>query len=348
MVEYKGTGTIVTDITAVVGKTYIVYAFGDTPISNTGVEVYCVNHYNDSDKLVITEPNKIYEFTPAYNLNIRAYNDGDKVHILIVDKDSSLKNIIECLIPVYKDIGAVESFLSKLNVSEWNVGYWNNGVTPYGVLDADVNTYTSRVRALLTKIRADIMVVTEWVDKFDRSQTIDAYNLLLKQFYPYKYSRGNNKPAIFSKFPISGSEKTYITAEGTYTKGVISLCGIQIIICAIHLPSAESDRATRIQMMSDIVTEYANTPYVIIVGDTNIYNINELQPFVDAGWTLGNCGYFGNIDTWYTGTWPIDNVITKGFGIDKFEKVEDDSRAGVSDHYPVVSEISSYIISSTD
>lgn len=341
-----------TDIVAELGKSYIVYLLDDTTMPPEGISVYRDGNYSAADKILITETNKLYTFTPisqAENRKINLWSEGGtlaKIHLYISESTSVISDNLRTIIPIYKRLeeNPARSLLAKINVGEWNIGYWNNGVSPYGVPDEDVNTYLPRVKSLLTTICSDILVITEWVTYFDRSQTMPSYDTLLKQFYPHKYTeRGDNKPAIFSKFPVVGSEGTFITDGAKYSKGIININGKEIIIVAIHLPSAESDRNRRIQMFTDIVNEYQDSPYVIVTGDTNIYNLDELQPFITAGWVLGNGGYFGNISTWYTGTWYIDNVITKGFNIDDFVKVEDDNRAGVSDHYPVKSIVSTML-----
>lgn len=346
VIEFEqASGTLSTGVTSEVGKTYIVYAFDDTPISNTGVEIYCNDYYSAADKIVIDEVNKIYEFTPTHAKDIRVYNGGSSIHIFLVDKASSLKNIIQSLIPVFKRIETIHfNSITKLSISEWNIGYWNNGVSPYGVLDADVDTYMPRVKELLTKICSDVLVITEWVNYFDRSQTISSYTALLEQFYPYKYLRGEDKPAIFSKYPIVGSTGTFSDGR-TYTRGIITVNGKQVVVAAIHLVAREDEANIRVQEHTDLVAEYANSPYVIVTGDFNNYTQDELAPYVNAGWTLGNGGYFGNINTYKPSQreWYIDNVVTKGFNIDNFKAILDDERAGVSDHYPVSSEISCFV-----
>ena len=89
-----------------------------------------------------------------------------------------------------------------------------------------------------------------------------------------------------------------------------------------------------------VIDFFAYYDKAIVAGDFNTYEDRELNVYRDADWNLGNCGYFGYIDTYrpHTRAWYIDNIITKGIQIDNFYKI--DNRADVSDHYPVVANLS--------
>lgn len=348
-----------TGITSVVGKKYYVFVPSFVIIPEGGhVEFYADGSYDN--RIEITQTNTVYEFTAQTARELSVWSEaGDSIeNFVLYFSDSAFQQLFYSGIGPFADrFNIKDSQYQNMRVSEWNIGYWNNGVkhqegNQYGVPNAEVDTYLPRVKSLLTKICSEILVITEWVTYFDQNYTMDSYNTLLKQFYPYKYTdRGDNKPAIFSKYPFVGSVGTFIHG-GEYSKGVLTINGKEIIIVALHLTSAADGVSIRTQNCQDIVDEYADAPYVIVTGDFNNYpndNQAELQPFVTAGWNLGNCGYWGKLNTYNPnypqdpGEWYIDNVITKGLNIDDFIVVTDDERAGVSDHYPVNSPVSGIV-----
>jgi hypothetical protein len=231
--------------------------------------------------------------------------------------------------------------LSKPRVATWNWGMLNNGVGPIGIVDDEVDVYLPKIKELITSLDADILVATEYASKLDRSKTRDTYAAVLKQFYPYKLLTRDNWTAIFSKFPFA-VELVASPDNRDFLLGYININGSVVGFGAIHPRSASGTEAedARIADHQMVIDYFANYDKAIVVGDFNTYEDRELDVYRNAGWNLGNCGYFGNIDTYMPSSrpWYIDNIVTKGININNFVKV--DNRADVSDHYPVVANLS--------
>ena len=233
--------------------------------------------------------------------------------------------------------------LTHIKVAEWNFGVFNNGVSPVGILDADVNTALPSIKHLLASLNADILIATECTQYVNRGQTLDTYTTLLEQFFQY-HKYGSSGICIFSKYPFAVSD--WVSPDGrTYQVGTISIGTTQIGFAAIHPRSASGSEAkqARITDMQAVISELSDYDKIIVSGDFNTYEDDELDCWRNSGFALGNCGYFGDINTYPDSTreWYIDNIITKGFNIDYFNRIED--TASVSDHYPVLAKMTAFL-----
>lgn len=231
--------------------------------------------------------------------------------------------------------------LSKFTVATWNVGVFNNGEPPIGMPDDRVEENLPKIKKLITGLDADILIVTEYATYLNQGKTRNTYDEVLKQFYPYTHFTRDAWSAIFSKYPF---DVVLMTSPDNrdYLLGHININGNIVGFGAIHPRSASGVKAAdaRIADHQMVIDYFANYDKVIVGGDFNTYEDRELDIYRDAGWSLGNCGYFGDIDTYrpHVRAWYIDNIITKGININNFIKVDD--RADVSDHYPVVANLS--------
>ena len=231
--------------------------------------------------------------------------------------------------------------LNKLRVGQWNCGLYNAGVTPYGIPNDQLDEKLLEVRNLITQIGADILIINEYVEYIDRNQTMKAYDAVYSQFYPY-YTRIGYYIAILSKFPISGKSLPSNGSEEyrTFYVGDVNINGDVVRLCGVHFsPFSSADRIAEAEQMSSYMNGFDRC---ILVGDLNTSNDvteadAEMKPFRDAGLTIGNRGYWGAKVTYPNGNYKIDNIITKGIHINNFNVIEETS---VSDHYPIVSNIS--------
>ena len=185
------------------------------------------------------------------------------------------------------------------------------------------------------EINADFLMINEWSDKFDRKKTIDTYNEIFKQFYPYKYVISNDQ-CFMSRVPC---EFEVITLGIKLIKAKITGTNIYFVV---WVQSNTYPSSRRIEKYKELLEKHIpESSRAIIGGDYNNDNgrCEELQIFKDKGFTLGNCGYWGSIktiDATTTDFLAIDNIITKGLILNSFKVLNNKVD---SDHYPVVSEI---------
>ena len=231
--------------------------------------------------------------------------------------------------------------LTKLTIATWNVGVFNNGEPPIGMPDDSVEANLPKIKSLITSFEADILIITEYTSFLNQGKSRNTYDEVLKQFYPYTHYTRDAWTAIFSKYPFS-VELITSPDHRDYLLGSVNINGTTIGLGAIHPRSASGTQATEARIADHrmVIDFFADYDKAIVAGDFNTYEDRELNVYRDADWSLGNCGYFGYIDTYrpHTRAWYIDNIVTKGIHIDNFYKI--DNRADVSDHYPVVANLS--------
>lgn len=228
----------------------------------------------------------------------------------------------------------------SLKIAQWNVGLFNKGLS-VGTPDAELDSTIASLKKVLTEENADIFIANEYIPQINKGDEgkplVDTYETLLKQFYPYRFS-GGYYIGIFSKYPIVAENITLQTGSGrTYVKGVVMIENNPVGFVACHsTPYSAEDRKLE---NAEFVDALSNYDIAFIAGDMNTGNNNEdaasqqqqIQPFIDDGYILGNRGYWGEIPTYPSTQQALDNIIVKGMTLDNYVVLEDKS---VSDHLP--------------
>ena len=227
---------------------------------------------------------------------------------------------------------------------------YSDPLTEQQIIDTKANFKT-----LLSKIKPDIFVCCENRVFFDLGAgettggTRNVYDELWKHYFPYgkNINGGAYLPVIYSKYKVVESGQIDVTypSEVTDTRKPqyikIDVLGKEIYVIGVH-PAADSSAKVehREPYFQAIVNFCTDKDRVIIAGDFNTDSSNpssELDVFRNAGFELGNFGYFGQFATFRFGTDVyIDNVATKGVIINDFTVGTED----YSDHYPIESTIS--------
>lgn len=233
-----------------------------------------------------------------------------------------------------------------LKVGTWNCGWWNNGVTPGSMPDNSVDAELPKIKTIATDFCSDIFLCTEYLSALNKGDggrdVFDAYNTVFKQFYPYAEYDGRQY-AMLSKMPCI-YRRIWSSTGSVFITGDFDIEGKKVRVICLHAVTNATYRLTQLQ---EAINYLSDVEYGIIVGDFNIDDTagssqveSELALFATAGLTLGNRGYWGNIPTGYNQSeGGLDNVAVKGFNIDKFIVGEEKS---VSDHYPVLAELSAW------
>ena len=183
----------------------------------------------------------------------------------------------------------------------------------------------------------DFLCIDEWYPYFDRSQTIDAYEEIFKPFYPYKFELPYNAPTriVLSKHPGVLSNMALYASVRVNIPIIICEIGGKTVCVACWLQSAADTVAQRESAYSAAITYLQQFDIAILAGDFNTeVGLEELELFTDAGYTLGNGGYWGEINTYPASSpsTPNDNIVTKGVIFERFEVGTD---YVTSDHRPV-------------
>lgn len=265
----------------------------------------------------------------TYQNDIIISKNVDVTDYVPYGKDEYFKYIIDKIQAI--NLSGVIEGSGQLTAGAWNVHKFSPDSTPK-CPDATVGIYLPRWKAQIsTTLGTDVLMINEWQDYFDRSNTYDTYDTLFKQFYPYKYIVSNNK-ALLSRIPLQFTTATISSLTiiiGTNTDYSLAVvCWVQSNIASV---------ATREAAYTTIISTLSAYNNVIIGGDfNNDAGAAELSKFTDAGYTLGNSGYWGDIYTCTSSTNPnyaaIDNIVVKGFVMQLFEAGSDRL---VSDHFPV-------------
>lgn len=229
----------------------------------------------------------------------------------------------------------------KLKILSFNCGHYNYGAGSEYSGD-DMQEKIVEWKQMLAKYKPDIMLGQEMSIFFDNAQTVNAIDQIFKPLLPNFYYGNYTKLLSKFKFIKTWQETIMVTVSGTtytraFTCASINVGGVEIVLCSIHLPSGYSagDTAIREAMRDAVINAFSNYPYVIIGGDFNESTDSFFAPFVTAGYTIGNHGYFGTIATLPNES--VDNIVVKGFTF--YDAVSNSADACTSDHYPFASDI---------
>lgn len=279
----------------------------------------------------------IEEFRAMYPNNYYPYNGGELTKLTQVKKNA---------LDIFHNQSGSANI--KLKIMSFNLGNYNYGLPTHGDWTGDeLQEKISLWKNTLAKYKPDIIIAQELSTYFDAGETVNAIDTIFRPLLPNYYFR--NWTGLISKIPYKTTwqEDATVTVSGeTYSRnfaaGIIEINGVDIVICSVHLIAGyEAIHTTVREAMRDkIITAFANYTHVILGGDFNESNDSFFTPFESAGYSLGNHGYFGTIETLSGGSFAsesVDNIIVKGFTF--YDAISSVNDRCTSDHYPFVSEI---------
>lgn len=207
-------------------------------------------------------------------------------------------------------------------VGSMNYGLWENGLTPEGVPAAKVDSTAAAWKKMLQENEIDLICGQEWVPYLDEDKTVDANEKIFSQDYPYQYSYGTSTydgKHIASKTELTDAQIiSHTSGSGRkYAKAYTTVNGKTVCIMNTHLSFEEDITVSRLHQIQELLAAAKQEEYVIITGDFNVYTPDEFQLFADAGYSLANCGAFGEFTTWpnfgknptSTANRCLDNII---------------------------------------
>ena len=278
----------------------------------------------------------IEEFRAMFPNDYYPHDSGTQRKLTQIEKNS---------LDIYHNTFAVAKTQSsvKLKILTFNCGHYNYGSSTEGSWTG--NTLTEKInewKAMLVKYKPDIILGQEMSNYFDAAKTVNAIDTIFKPLLPNYYFYAWTRLLSKYSFIQTWQEDVTVTVSGTtyarsFGTAIININGVDILICSVHLPAGytATDTTIREAMRDKLISAFANYDHVIIGGDFNESTDSFYTPFVDAGYSLGNHGYFGTITTLPNES--VDNIIVKGFTF--YDAVSDSADACTSDHCPIASEM---------
>ena len=234
---------------------------------------------------------------------------------------------------------------TQLIVATQNYGLWRNGVTEYAP-DDKAESVAAAWRQMLRDNNADILGGQEYMQHFNESKTMDPKECVFGELYPYQFTTGEkytgknivSKTKLYDETVVNfkvGSGRQYIKAY-TYIDGK------KICILNAHLSFEEDINVARKAQIEELISVADKEQYVIMLGDFNVFTVDEFKIFEDAGYAVANGGKFGNFNTWpnfgstAAGNRFLDNIIVNS-NIEILEVSCD--RRDLSDHAMLVAKL---------
>jgi len=232
----------------------------------------------------------------------------------------------------------------SLRIATFNVGEYDHGASTYPDTPTDFDAYAQAI----AEIGADILFTQE--DRVYKSVTdqITTWDALYQYMYSYggivsmsTSTQGMMAKGIYGNAPLYQPMRVTFAAQATgywssMTVYLASVAGKIVLLLSPHLAPRETNASVRAAQIAEIMQYVSNLApdYCIIAGDLNIWTAAELDAF--TGYIRANCGPFGQIVTYPTGSHFFDNIlVTPNIKLQGVRAVPND----LGDHYALMADI---------
>ena len=260
-----------------------------------------------------------------------------------------------------KKVGEIEQELDNMSggnsfrIACYNIGHFSHGANQNSsITGTDYADKLAAYRQLVYgKLGVDVLGLCEYSAIFGNDGTTNqsAKEVLFNRFeFDYigeqiRYSCN----ALYSNLYVENMSKkiyecnqnaviTHTTLiEATdyyYIEADLWFHGSLIKLIMTHLAFDNNNPQIVANQISELITKFASEPKVIMMGDWNVASFSQFDPFVEAGYILGNKGQATFSDTNLTKA--LDNIIVKGVELSNFTVVQ---TSGLSDHLPIYATI---------
>lgn len=238
----------------------------------------------------------------------------------------------------------------KLHIATFNLGSYDYGNTTYPSVMEHFDDYPPFIGSL----GADILCTQEDRVKYDAQTYI--FDKLYARIYRYYgipsyksssafYVQGKG---IYSDYPVSpcGAYTFVNSAVGpdgesevwkSFSYRFLYINHKVILLISTHLAAHDNNTAARklqVQEMLDFIAA-SRCDHVIMCGDFNVWE-DELDPIKNMGFTLANCGIFGQFNTFSRGEHPFDNIIVSpNLQLRNVRMIENN----LQDHYALTADV---------
>lgn len=241
----------------------------------------------------------------------------------------------------------------NIRVLGYNLGKFNYGQD--GGLSSDVQTKIMNFKKFMGKVNPDIALtceLPEYIDSENQYKTLDTifnplYNAhaLFNECGVFINSFDTQKLEADGGVYMRDNNAAY---AGQVARQIIEINGKRLLMSGGFLRVLGTEQE-RLEAFKNYLASIADYEYSIIYLDTNSISnqerININTEAIRAGYTVCNGAYFGIYDTLVpTDMYKrIDNIFVKGnIKIKNFEVLADEYNNLVSDHIPIVADLSIY------
>lgn len=307
-----------------------------------------------------------YSSTVGSSTDVDIEVPSDAVYLYIYLQSTSANNYRPQYVKLgyeglVKKVGEIEQKLDNMTggnsfrIACYNIGHFSHGANQNSsITGTDYVEKLAAYRQLVYgKLGTDVIGLCEYSAIFGNDGTTNqsAEEVLFNRFeFDYigeqiRYSCN----ALYSNMYVENMSKkiyecnqnaviTHTTAiEATdyyYIEADLWFHGSLIKLIMTHLAFDNNNPQIVANQISELITKFASEPKVIMMGDWNVASFSQFDPFVAAGYTLGNKGQATYSDT--NTTKALDNIIVKGVEISNVGVVQ---TSGLSDHLPIYATI---------
>lgn len=236
------------------------------------------------------------------------------------------------------DLPAVKEY----NILAYNVGNFADYGAHGGYSGDDLDGWITKWVQFFGKYSPDVCLLTESRLYVDSAMTALSKDRIYTPLYEFVSNYNNSTSwgvALLSNNAQNDVHSslfdTLVSAESKYLYTIINLNDVNVFMAVAHLNHTVSGKeqesiAARAAQMAELIEIASDYDNVIIGGDFNVLSLSEMNPFITAGYTLGNGGIFGEFETWEDDpSYPLDNILIKG---NKLRLKDFETFEGVTSH----------------
>lgn len=308
---------------------------------------YTVTYGNPSYKveIILYNANNVYSRTTDYVSNgqqIQTGEDESRIRCVIAQIDNVdivPSDVVNMQISMTKDgqhdkyLSLRDNFKSQLKLMTFNVGQWYNGIQRCP--DNLISTHKNLYKQLIAKYQPDVIFTQEAPQYMNEGNTEVAKDFFGNRYNFFEGTFDWLGKQFVTNYNIFDTTETAFSNERSYVKAYTYINGVKVALYNTHLSLTADLRAVQ---MNEILADMRTEEYVILGADTNVSTIGELQPFINAGFKLGNCGVLGELNTLAGGEGyaVVDNIIvSENITLCKAE-VEGELFESLKDHRPFI------------
>ena len=187
----------------------------------------------------------------------------------------------------------------QLRVMTYNMGHYYYG-TGVGLPASIYNEKLTNYIHFFSNMNIDVLGIQEFDSRMDSANQIWANDVLFDTYFPYKEDTGS-WGSLKSKIPMIDVTKGQLSTGRWWVSGILITNQKPVYLLNVHLSVGVQNTSTRLTEAAEIVSMLSQYNSCILFGDFNAEPGEEtalFNVFYNAGYSLGNCGWYGKYYTW--------------------------------------------------